>query len=250
MPVTVFTNSPIAAKPSGATPQTAAPAGSSPEGAAPPTTTTALSASSTGPYPPAQPGAAPSLPTPTATTQAYAPQPTSTLSAASGGPPPPQPGAVPVPPGAARSTIPPPPKVGEKYQPPPSQHGSSPSATTPYPPQMSIPAPNVPYPAQQQGTSPAAVPSFTHNERQAAATTTFGGHGGQSLQHPPGYHQNANASELDRYQNAAIQRNNHAGGEGQQSEGGVWDVAKKWAQATGEKLAAAENEVWKRINKE
>lgn len=89
-----------------------------------------------------------------------------------------------------------------------------------------------------------------HNDHQGPTTTTFAGYGGQNLQHPPGYRQDTNASELDRYQNAAIQRNNHAGEGGQQPEGGVWDSAKKWAQATGEKLAAAENEVWKRINKE
>ncbi len=83
---------------------------------------------------------------------------------------------------------------------------------------------------------------------------TFAGYGGQNLQHPPGYQQDANASALDRYQGttasaaaaAAVNR------EGQHSseEGGVWDAAKKWAQATGQKLAVAENEVWKRINKE
>jgi hypothetical protein len=31
---------------------------------------------------------------------------------------------------------------------------------------------------------------------------------------------------------------------------GVWSAAKKWASAAGESLAAAEHEVWKRINKE
>ena len=31
---------------------------------------------------------------------------------------------------------------------------------------------------------------------------------------------------------------------------GVWDTAKKWAVAAGEGLAAAENEVWRRINKD
>jgi len=30
----------------------------------------------------------------------------------------------------------------------------------------------------------------------------------------------------------------------------VWDTAKKWASAAGNSLAAAEGEVWKRINKE
>jgi hypothetical protein len=93
-----------------------------------------------------------------------------------------------------------------------------------------------------------------------ASTPTYGGNGvgvssGQAgqlpLQHPAGYYQNANASELDNYQRSAISRNDS---DYQQQHGaeddGVWNAAKKWAQATGEKLVAAETEVWKRINKE
>jgi hypothetical protein len=30
---------------------------------------------------------------------------------------------------------------------------------------------------------------------------------------------------------------------------GMWDAAKKWAQAAGGRLAEAEDEVWKRLNK-
>jgi hypothetical protein len=37
---------------------------------------------------------------------------------------------------------------------------------------------------------------------------------------------------------------------GDDDEEGVWSAAKKWASAAGESLAAAEHEVWKRINKE
>jgi hypothetical protein len=37
---------------------------------------------------------------------------------------------------------------------------------------------------------------------------------------------------------------------GDNDEEGVWSAAKKWASAAGESLAAAEHEVWKRINKE
>jgi hypothetical protein len=35
-----------------------------------------------------------------------------------------------------------------------------------------------------------------------------------------------------------------------QSEASVWDTAKKWAASAGDSIAAAENEVWKRINKD
>lgn len=265
MPVTVFTNSPIAAKPSGVTPKTDSPdTHQSGAAAPPPATTTASATSSPGSsYPPAQPGAAPSLPTATAAAQAQAyytpqPQPTPTSAVSSEGPPPPQPGAVPIAPGAAaRSAIPPPPKVGEKYQPP--------AGTTPYPPQMSIPAPTAAYPAQQYGTLTAAGPS------PATPAGGYGGGGsggGRNLQHPPGYQQSASAanSGLDRYQTssapqgstyspAAFAADSEQGRQQhhQQSSGdeeGVWDTAKKWAQATGQKLAEAESEVWKRINKD
>lgn len=266
MPVTVFTNSPIAAKPSGVTPKTDSPdTHQSGAAAPPPATTTASATSSPGSsYPPAQPGAAPSLPTATAAAQAQAyytpqPQPTPTSAVSSEGPPPPQPGAVPIAPGAAaRSAIPPPPKVGEKYQPP--------AGTTPYPPQMSIPAPTAAYPAQQYGTLTAAGLS------PATPAGGYGGGsgsgGGRNLQHPPGYQQSASAanSGLDRYQTssapqgstyspAAFAADSEQGRQQhhQQSSGdeeGVWDTAKKWAQATGQKLAEAESEVWKRINKD
>jgi hypothetical protein len=75
-----------------------------------------------------------------------------------------------------------------------------------------------------------------------------GGGDAQGLSHPPGYHQNANASELDRYQRSATeQRESDDSGSGLD---GVWGAAKKLAQQTGERLAAVETEVWKKINKE
>jgi hypothetical protein len=37
---------------------------------------------------------------------------------------------------------------------------------------------------------------------------------------------------------------------GDEDGDGVWQAAKKWASAAGDSLAAAEHEVWKRINKE
>jgi hypothetical protein len=107
----------------------------------------------------------------------------------------------------------------------------------PYPSQMAVPPPTGAHPAQQRGTATATG--------SAAAAS-----GAYSLAHPPGYHQDAQASELDNYQRAAAQRS-HPENETYQAEGdGVWDQAKKWATVAGTKLAAAENEAWKMINKE
>ncbi|KAI1769002.1 hypothetical protein GGR53DRAFT_461788 [Hypoxylon sp. FL1150] len=229
-PIPVYTNSPIAAsKASGVTPQTELP----PSVSKPATTTASPTSPSSGSYPPAQPGAAPSLSTPTATTQIYNYD----------GPPAPQPGAAPTPTGAVSTSVPPPPKAGEKYQ--PSRQTPAPQPVSrPYPQQMSIPAPPAAYPAQQHGTSTASVPA----SYSSPGPTATAGSGFHSLEHPPGYHQNSNASELDRYQRAATQQSELE--EQREDTGGVWDSARKWAQQTGEKLAAAENEVWKKINKE
>ncbi|KAI8963973.1 hypothetical protein F5Y11DRAFT_318006 [Daldinia sp. FL1419] len=230
-PIPVYTDSPInAAKASGVTPQTAPPSST-----AKPTTTTSSPTSSSQAYPPAQPGAVPSLPTVTAeASQAHvSPQPTQVAN--HDGPPAPQPGAVPVPSGVTKTNIPPPPKAGEK------------PASIPYPQQMSIPPPTTPYPSQQQGTSTAPVPTSVYGDQGPIALSGPPIH--HSLEHPPGYHQNSNASELDRYQRSAIQRSEIEGQAGN-SEGGVWEAAKKWAHQTGEKIVAAENEVWKKINKE
>ncbi|KAI1457182.1 hypothetical protein F4805DRAFT_196502 [Annulohypoxylon moriforme] len=237
-PIPVYTDSPIAAsKPSGVTPQTqAAPASSASK---PATTSTSPTPTSDTSYPPAQPGAIPSLPAPTgAVSQAYVPQ---------DSPPAPQPGAFPTPSGPTRTNIPPPPKAGEKYQ-PPQQASATQPMSVPYPPQMSTSPPSAPYATQQRGTSTASVPTSVYSGQ---GPTALGGppmDHTQSLQHPPGYHQNVNASELDMHQRSAIQQSEL---EGQRDDsGGVWDSAKKWAQQTGERLAAAENEVWKKLNKD
>lgn len=174
-------------------------------------------------YPPAQPGASPAVPAPT---QVARPTPTQPL-ADHEGPPPPQPGAVPAP-----TTAPP-----------------------PYPPQMNIPPPT--------GTSAGATPQSV----QRGTSTTFPGGGAfvpgpSPLEHPPGYQQDVHADALNRYQRAAqdaleeeesrSRRTSSvtAGLMGGDGEDGVWSGAKKMMAAAGEKLAAAEGEMWKRINKE
>ncbi|KAI1800636.1 hypothetical protein F4811DRAFT_538137 [Daldinia bambusicola] len=230
-PIPVYTDSPITAtKASGVTPQTAPPSTISR-----PTPTSSSPASSSQAYPPAQPGAVPSLPTATAAVSQAHVSPQSSQMANSNGPPAPQPGAVPIPTGAPKSNIPPPPKAGEKF------------VDVPYPQQMSVPPPTAPYPSQQRGTSTAPVPTSVYGDQGSTALSGPPGH--HSLEHPPGYHQNSNASELDNHQRSAIQQS-EIEAQTESAEGGVWEAAKKWAHQTGEKIAAAENEVWKKISKE
>ncbi|KAI0602871.1 hypothetical protein F4775DRAFT_587404 [Biscogniauxia sp. FL1348] len=226
-PIPVYTDSPIsAAKPSGVTPKTDAPA-EQPPSTAPRPTAASPTAPTQASYPQARPGAAPSLPTPT---------PTYTATAAD--PAPPQPGPVPV-------SVPPPPRVGEKYQHP----QPTPAPQMPYPHQMSIPPPAASYPSQQHGTSTATAPPSLYGKQPSAGPGAGGGQDAQGHEHPPGYQQNANASELDSYQRSAIRQSELEARTTDDSEG-IWGAAKKLAQQTGEKLVAAENEVWKKINKE
>lgn len=117
----------------------------------------------------------------------------------------------------------------------------------PYPQQMAIPPPTAPNQSQQRGTSTAPVPTSEYSPQGSAALSGPPVH--HSLEHPPGYHQNSNASELGNYQRSAFQRSEVEDQTGS-SESGVWEAAKKWAHQTGEKIAAAETEVWKKINKE
>ncbi|KAF3019419.1 hypothetical protein E8E14_012984 [Neopestalotiopsis sp. 37M] len=248
-PIPIYADSPVAAKPSGVTPQTAvAGAAAGHEKTTPATVTASPTQSRTSSYPEAKPGAVPSLPAPTGTAAAPSraayipPTPTQGLVDKSDAPPPPQPGAAPQPTASRTTHLPPPPKDGEKYVSP--QSAPAPS----YPQQMSIPPPTMAYPAQQSGTMAAAPPPSTTTMYSSQIGAGSGAQ--QSLEHPPGYQQNADASELDRYQQSAIRRNESGYEYGSDDDEGVWNSAKKWAQATGEKLVAAETEVWKRINKQ
>lgn len=133
----------------------------------------------------------------------------------------------------------------------------------PYPPQMAIPPPagsstaSAAAPAAQRGTSTMAFPAF------AAPPAP----GPSPLEHPPGYQQNVHAGEMDRFQRArqdaleAEERERSGsfgslgggrgggGGLGDDGEEGVWSSAKKLVATAGEKLAGAEAEVWRRVNK-
>lgn len=248
-PIPIYTQSPInAAKASGVTPQTAADANSSPD-ARQPTVTATPSRTEQG-YPAAQPGARPSLPAPTGAAHAgrYAPeQPTPTAKPELRGPPPPQPGAVPVAPGA-RSAVPPPPRATEGPRLPDSPIASRPSAL-PTPPQMAIPTPTMPFSQRGTSTDGASAPSYygQFGQQQQNQPAHF-----NSLANPPGYQQNANASTFSSDQRAAhnaLRFSDRGNASMDGEEEGAWDSAKKWAQAAGGKLSAAESEVWRRINK-
>ncbi|KAF9874005.1 hypothetical protein CkaCkLH20_08377 [Colletotrichum karsti] len=255
-PIQIHSTSPInASKASGPTPQTEAAQAQdvSDKLTGPPQNqvgATATSSNGQQQYPPAQPGAAPSLPVQTASAQAYSiprPTPTKTTDDVSQ-PPLPQPGAVPVPMAANKSsTLPPPPKAGEAYQPPAPTPATQ--ATVPYPPQMAIPPPTM---SAQRGSSTSTT---TANGPQMTGPRPIplGGDPASSLEHPPGYQQDVSASEFNSHQRAA----HHAAvasaaerGSQAPADEGVWDTAKKWAAAAGGSLAAAEQEVWRRINKD
>lgn len=234
-PIQVYTKSPInAAKASGVTPQTAAPA---------------EAANTTSPYQP------PANPTPTRTIPQQQHQ----------GPPPPQPGATPrlpeatgLPTATTSSTLPPPPRAGAAPQPPaptaaPTQPplGSGIGRTYPPPPQMAIPPPQPGY--NQRGTSTGFGPAPATG---AGGYPGSGGGGGDVDlgSGPAGYRQNASVSAYvppayddDNYHRSG---RGYGGREEEEEEEGVWGSAVKLAKAAGERLSAAESEVWRRINGE
>lgn len=240
-PIPIHTSSPIvAAKPDGVTPKTAE---SGDTGA--PSNVPASNEVPTSTYPAAQPGARPSMPAPTGAPQAPASiQPTPTRAAADSGPPAPQPGAVPEPPSGSHP--PPPPKTGETLR---DVH----TQPTQMPPQM-LYAPvssGSEFTVPRSSTATAAGPSPMAG---LGPTAVLGGAADSDFSHPPGYHQNVHASEFTSSQRAAheasVAQERRPSLIGDDEGEGVWSAAKKWASAAGESLAAAEHEVWKRINKE
>lgn len=228
-PIPIYTKSPINAnKASRVTPQTAAgEAEKQPAPQAPPVTTTTAASDQptrTSAYPPAQPGTVPSIPAPTGSHTGPA-----------GSPPAPQPGAVP-----------PPPRAGEVYQPPaPPEPTAAPQCP---PPQMSIPSPAAPL--HYGGTATATGPPPGRGNTGVTQLPTGGAPGtGTSTgtgiyPHPNNAISSPYAGQYQPYQGGAP-----APSDDDQDEG-VWDSAKKYMQAAGSKLSAAESEVWKRINKQ
>lgn len=212
MPIPVYTQdapATTAAKASGITPQTAAPQSAAPvtAPAAAPATTTATPSKTSPAYPEAQPaqGIVPAptnaagQPTGPASNHNPLPNPTPTKTyqpeweeEKDEGPPAPQPGAVPVPPGGAKSSLPPPPKVGEKYVPPvpaPSQQAQpqpQPAANRTMPPQMGYAPPNSTYQPATMSTVQASTPSRTYGAPLSYNSPAVGGGEDERLEHPPG----------------------------------------------------------------
>ncbi|KAG6007557.1 hypothetical protein E4U54_008818 [Claviceps lovelessii] len=250
-PIPVYSSSPInAAKPSGVTPKTAPLADADKgrqgqgQGRYQPETSTAARLEA---YPPAaQPGALPSLPKQTGTPFAdnVSPTPTQTSSVLSENPPLPQPGAIPVPPGHSASNpnaLPPPPKAGESVK---GQQHVAPVTTMP--PQMGYQPPQPSLSIQGRSSTSTMAPSMVADTTGPTPTSLWGQH--PSASHSPpagggGYQQDVNAAGYNQYQRSTAAYEDR-------SEAGVWDTAKKWAASAGESLVAAENEVWKRINKD
>lgn len=103
---------------------------------------------------------------------------------------------------------------------------------------MAMPAPTTPPAYLQRGTMTGSAPGGTLPTQVTA--------------NPPGYQQNTSASGYGGYQgggqNDSLLSSERNGDE--DDEEGVWNSAVRWAQAAGQKLSAAESEVWRRINKE
>ncbi|PHH62574.1 hypothetical protein CDD81_6889 [Ophiocordyceps australis] len=240
--IPVYSSSPInAAKASGVSPHSSRPDGKTPGQEIPETAPAAVASHSATPtrnHLAAQPGARPSLPMQTGQPHALAAQhniasvaATPTQQHDDASPPAPQPGAVPRPPGASRQ-IPPPPKASKAWtastasEPGRSQDVPATLSEPPrMPPQMSYQPPAASLPIQgRSSTTPSSLqPNYPASDSHYS--------------HPPGYQQNVYGANAQQ----------HVAPE---AEPGVWDTARKWASAAGQSLAAAEDQVWKRINKD
>ncbi|KAF4457480.1 hypothetical protein F53441_530 [Fusarium austroafricanum] len=238
-PITIHTSSPItAAKASGITPETAHSDNTEVPASAP-----ARNEVPTSTYPEAQPEARPSMPAPTGAPQPFANiQPTPTRAVVDSSPPAPQPGAVPQPQNGAY--LPPPPKTGETRRDTQTQFTPAQMSCAPLSSGSGFTAP-------RSATTTASGPSPMAG---LGPTAVLGGDSEGDFSHPPGYHQNVHASEFSSAQRAAHEASvaceRRPSLIGDDEGEGVWSAAKKWASAAGESLAAAEHEVWKRINKE
>lgn len=255
-----------ASKPSGAKPQTAAPGSHKDSSlrpnpvAASKTTSPSSSSATTSTYPAARPGAS-AVPAPTGV-PAPPPQqwqsnlqPTPVSHGETEGPPAPQPGAVPVP--LSRKHVPPPPRAGEVYHPPQQTPGppAAQSMPQPYPPQMSFAPPAPAFGGQPPAASTSMSNTASSGAFPASLPAPVGGYPRRSAeheQHVPGYQQNVYASELTNNQRRGNEASNassweNGGGTGSDS---VWNTLGRMAQQAGAKIAEAEADVWRKINKE
>jgi hypothetical protein len=246
-PIPVHIDDPITPqKATGTTPQTAQ--GEQWQASAQAATTATTTQPS---YPPARPGQA-AVPAPT---PYIPPQPTRTTQVAQNGPPLPQPGAVPIPPTQqTASPLPPPPKPGEAAK-------AREASTTQPPPQMGIPAPVTNYaPTHSTSTIPPPPGPRTLNLGPVTANAAP-----SPAARPEGYVQNAHAQEMSAAQRSSLEEQERresvfsgvglGGNAGGSAEGGVgetaasaWTAVKGFMGTAGEKLAGAEEEVWRRLN--
>ncbi|EQK98843.1 hypothetical protein OCS_05445 [Ophiocordyceps sinensis CO18] len=203
------------------------------------------------------PGAGPSLPVQTGMPQPnpYAPAHSSPMAnmvpsrVGHISPPAPQPGAVPMPPGRERQ-IPPPPKAGESAA---AERQAQAAIMAPprLPPQMAYHAPAAMQPIQGRSSTEGLLP---RSGVEVCAKLLQGASPSAGYSNPPGYQQDTDASGFNRYQGeghsfGGSQNSSNWPSAGGENQAGVWDTARKWATAAGESLAAAESQVWKKINK-
>lgn len=202
-----------------------------------PATPTAAASIGDSSYPAARPGA-PAMPAPTSSTSANTytptrtyPLSTSTLIDQTSSPPAPQPGSRPVPPTSsspspnrptATGAVPPPPKVGEKVQPA--------SYYTPSPLQQ-----------QHQQTIPnsTSTPYLSTYQPPSSYTNTYGAGSAPGL--PLSQYEQSNSTSTSGIFDGAL-------GEGTTGKD-ILDTARSWMASAGNKLAEAEEEVWKMVNK-
>ncbi|KAL9036526.1 MAG: hypothetical protein Q9214_006095 [Letrouitia sp. 1 TL-2023] len=195
--------------------------------------------------------------------------------------PPPEPKAIPSALASAttmRPTVPPPPKSGEVMKHPEDHEPASVTQSQPYTSRMSAPPPRTAHGGQPPSSiTPTKTDHFPRQsaeeislqKRQVAPShdlvhSTNQATSKGSLEHPPGYMQNPNASDMTPAQRFATENSNQASENSpilgyaarQQSsnagfgeEDGVWDLAKKLVKSAGDTLAEGEKKAWDYINK-
>ncbi|RDA94351.1 hypothetical protein CP533_3787 [Ophiocordyceps camponoti-saundersi (nom. inval.)] len=241
VPIPVYSASPI-----NAASETPTPTDKNQNKTQPPATTTRLGLEG---RQHAQPGAVPALPAATGVPQ---PAPVAAIPSRVS-PPAPQPGPAPAPPG-----LPPPPKAGETAAAAAKQQSQAPAQTTTppqvplqVPPQLSYQAPAAAQPIQGRSSTMAdphghmggrgSYPTSVHSTGVNASSAGYG-QGTQLSYGGSGYpHQQPFSGPQNSITTSPAEVDDQSPG--------VWDTARKWASAAGESLAAAESEVWKRINK-
>ena len=154
-------------------------------------------------------------------------------------------------PGTPSSKLYPPPAAGKPYQPPVPASAPQPP-TLRYAPEEARALQPLPF-QLNTSTASTSLPPPTFAQRNPEGSP---GRDSSPADHPPGYQQNVNASEFSSHQRAAhhaqVESEWHWSGmpDAAEDDEGVWHSAVKWAQSAGEKLKAAETEVWRRVNKD